>query len=67
MPNHLRTGSSSTTTTARHGKTGYVKLHVDIDPKVKDELVAIAERDGVAYAQVVRDGLDFYLDAVRAL
>ena len=66
MPNYLRPGSSSTPAAPRHGKKGYVRLHVDVDPKVKDELVAIAERDEVAYAQVVREGLDFYLDAVRS-
>lgn len=64
MANRLLLASDSKPIAPRHGKNGFVQLHADIEPRVKDALVAIAKRDGVPYSHVVRDALDFYLDAV---
>lgn len=66
MPNHLKKSAETTPVPARHGKEGYVFLRADVKPEVKDKLISIAERDGTTFVAVVRDALDFYLDAVEA-
>ena len=66
MANTARFAADCAAIKPRHGKKEYVRIGADISPDVKDRLVAQSQRHDVPLVGIIRDALDFYLDAVES-
>lgn len=66
MGARIKTSAEGKAVAARKGKRGNYRLYADVPADMKDALVAQAERENLPLTQVVRDALDFYLDAIGA-
>jgi hypothetical protein len=66
MPARIKTSAEGKAVPSKHGKRGNYRLYADVPADLKDALVAQARRENLPLTQVVRDALDFYLDATGA-